>query len=463
MSYRTALLSMLAVAGTQVSLGNIAASGPVDSARPTEIRRNTGRLQLAGLHPAVREGIEVICEQGQLVLTPGTAIIDGKPVRTRGGEVIIPPTETVEISELQLTLVADPVQSWHGGNRLIISRQDRRNLLPGSYMADSLSLRDPARPDEKLAAGRDFVVDNIWGAFSTAQGGRLKAGDKITATYRMSLRRVDALVLQSSGRPWLIHGEPSPDCPLPPKPPDGSLLLANVYRPFNSTVIEPHHLYVPVRQHPDMPPVENLATLDPVLAKLRAGQPVTVVCWGDSVTAGGEASSPGKMYVGLFETLLKQRFPKSAIKVVNAGIGGTSTPGRWPGFQKEVLDFKPDVVTLEFINDAGIPVPDLQKRYDEILAAVRKSGSVLLLITPHFSMPGWMNLPNGRGPDPRPLVAFLRRFARENRVPLADAARRWEQLEQVGVPYETLLRNGINHPDDRGHRIFAEELMRCFP
>ena len=40
---------------------------------------------------------------------------------------------------------------------------------------------------------------------------------------------------------------------------------------------------------------------------------------------------------------------------------------------------------------------------------------------------------------------------------------RWEQLEFQGIPYETLLKNGINHPDDRGHRIFAEELMRYFP
>jgi hypothetical protein len=111
----------------------------------------------------------------------------------------------------------------------------------------------------------------------------------------------------------------------------------------------------------------------------------------------------------------------------------------------------------------GHPVDRLENLYREILSRTRESGAALLLITPHFTMPSWMGLANGRGPDPRPAVAFLRRFARENNLPLADAARRWEQMERIGIPYETLLANGINHPDDRGHEIFAEELMRFFP
>ena len=45
---------------------------------------------------------------------------------------------------------------------------------------------------------------------------------------------------------------------------------------------------------------------------------------------------------------------------------------------------------------------------------------------------------------------------------LADATARWEHLWKEGIPYVTLLRNGINHPDDRGHALFADELMGCF-
>ena len=48
------------------------------------------------------------------------------------------------------------------------------------------------------------------------------------------------------------------------------------------------------------------------------------------------------------------------------------------------------------------------------------------------------------------------------RMALADASARWEHLWQEGLPYVTLLRNGINHPDDRGHSLFSEELIKCF-
>ena len=210
-------------------------------------------------------------------------------------------------------------------------------------------------------------------------------------------------------------------------------------------------------------PKPSIGPVAKTLAKLRAGKPVTIVCWGDSVTVGGDASTPDRRYVDLFGIRLRKRFSKGQIKVINAGIGGTSTNGRLKAYPKEVLAQKPDLITVEFVNDMGIPEPELERSYGEILQRVREAGAALILITPHFTMPQWMNLPNGRGPDGRHAVAFLRRFAAEQKVPLADASRRWEQLETLGIPYETLLMNGINHPDDRGHLFFAEELMRFFP
>ena len=279
----------------------------------------------------------------------------------------------------------------------------------------------------------------------------------------MSLRRIDALVVNANGQASVIQGTPSATCPEPPPIPENVVHIANIYRPFGATTIEPAQVYPITPIKPDLSPIRDVASLKAVLAKLREGKNVTVVCWGDSVTAGGDASTPANCYVALFEAMLKERFPKANIRVINAGIGGSNTAGRFPDIQKEVLDYHPDLVTLEFVNDMGFPVDQLQKRYPAILERIRKADAALLVMTPHYVMPAWMNLPDGRGPDPRPAVGFLRQFTRDNNVPLADASKRWELLEKIGVPYETLLRNGINHPDDRGHRIFAEELMRFFP
>ena len=120
-------------------------------------------------------------------------------------------------------------------------------------------------------------------------------------------------------------------------------------------------------------------------------------------------------------------------------------------------------MTVEFVNDMGLTRSMLLRLYGEVLARTRQAGAAVLWMTPHFTMPSWMGSPDGRGVDRRPAVSFLRHFAADRGLPLVDASRRWERLERIGIPYETLLKNGINHPDDRGHRIYAEELLRFFP
>jgi lysophospholipase L1-like esterase len=375
----------------------------------------------------------------------------------------IDPADRVEWREIPVTLVDGKVQSFRGGNRLPISATDKRNLTPDAYVPNSLRIIVPGQERRFFHSPADFIMDDRWGAFEVPAGSSLKIGTKVLLRYQASLRRIDSLVLTRDGEFRVIRGEPSCDCPMPPELSDGDGLLANIYRPFQSEAVLPAHVYVPSPDPVPPPPLVHPERLEPVLRKLRSGDEVTIVCWGDSVTVGGDASTPEKSYVGLFKTMLAERFPDARIEVINAGIGGSNTRSRFPQFQAEVLDHQPDLVTLEFVNDMGTPDDELASRYPQILERVREAGAELLLITPHFTRPDWMGLKDARGKDPRTAVAFLRRFSREHQVPLADASRRWEQLEHLGIPYETLLRNGINHPDDRGHRIFAEELMRYFP
>jgi hypothetical protein len=65
--------------------------------------------------------------------------------------------------------------------------------------------------------------------------------------------------------------------------------------------------------------------------------------------------------------------------------------------------------------------------------------------------------------DPRPYVKGLRRFAGENNVALADGSKLWCQAWRRGIPYLSMLENSINHPDVRGHALFADALMSLFP
>jgi len=48
-------------------------------------------------------------------------------------------------------------------------------------------------------------------------------------------------------------------------------------------------------------------------------------------------------------------------------------------------------------------------------------------------------------------------------IALADAARRYGRLWRQGIPYLTLMENGINHPNLAGHQILADSLLALFP
>ena len=104
----------------------------------------------------------------------------------------------------------------------------------------------------------------------------------------------------------------------------------------------------------------------------------------------------------------------------------------------------------------------MRGHYGKAIAQARGIGAEVILITPHFTMPSMMGFDDEWGVDRRPACQALREIAEAEAVGLADAARRWQRLARIGLPYTTLLYNGINHPDDRGHRIFIDELLTFF-
>ena len=38
----------------------------------------------------------------------------------------------------------------------------------------------------------------------------------------------------------------------------------------------------------------------------------------------------------------------------------------------------------------------------------------------------------------------------------------WKHLYKEGIPYFAMFNNGYNHPNAPGHRLFVEEILKCF-
>lgn len=420
------------------------------------------RVQTLGQNPAVVEGLEIVCRERSVVVTDGRCKVGGKVVEVKRVELPVDPSDSVRVDSEVGPLSESKPQSWRGGTRLKAGREPRR-VMPSQLEPGSLKVTDAKDRGVKYQRDHDYFLDEFWGALSRLPNGRITKGRPVAISYTYGRRRVDRIEILPDGKVQIRRGEPDVDCPAMPPSTPGAATLATVYRPYHAKAVEPHHVYVVDPVKAAECPKADLAPVARTLAKLRAGKPVTIVCWGDSVTVGGDASRPELRYVDLFATRLKERFPACDVKVINAGIGGTSTHGRLKAYPKEVLAHKPDLITVEFVNDMRLPKKTLLANWTSAIEQARAIGAEFVIVTPHFVMPSWMDKRYARGRENREDCLALRQLARDAKVGLADAALRWELLEYAGMPYEILLMNGINHPDDRGHELFVDELMRLFP
>jgi lysophospholipase L1-like esterase len=323
---------------------------------------------------------------------------------------------------------------------------------PGSLRPGSVRVAGPAG---ELAIGEDVFVDQVWGAVTRAP----EVAGPFVVDYDYGLLRVDAVVDAGDG-PEVIMGKSHLSNPLPPPVPTGAKHLANLFLPYHANPAEAELLPVSrsagLRSHPQS------ARLPRWSESLRGGSG-RITCLGDSVTVGYSASSPATAYPALLGRMLAAHGLSATVTAVAVG-GSTST--QWLGLDDpmpgtdwdRVTTSKPDLVTVEFVNDAHLSIPQIERSYQLLLHQTHALGADLLLVEPHFSRPDWMGASTMDLVDERPYVGFLREFARRYDVALTSVSPRWQELWSLGIPYLTMLRNGINHPDDRGHAIFAEEI-----
>jgi len=411
-----------------------------------------------------------------ITVAPGQAEMSGHTVSiTAPATFTVAPAPIQSVSDEALKLSTDKPAGWAKGTRLHGCNARDVNAS-GSFIPSSLEIRI-TKGGDLLKEGDDYLVDPEWGHVGLGPQSRVTANDTVFASYRYSLRRMDTVQVSADGKVSLKQGHPHISAPVPPDADAGQVAIAHVFVDYGATELAPENIY-PIKESPTQAVTASTPGRIPkTLAKLKAGEPVTIVCLGDSVTAGGNASKPELRYVDVFAAGLRERFPKAKIDVQNISAGGSNSrqwldPEKHPyrdlhGLENparfdRVVEAKPDLVTIEFVNDAGLAAAQVEESYSEILHRLEPIGTEVILISPHFTMWRMMGFKTMREAEKRPYVLALRDFAGRHGIALADASARWEHLAKEGLPYLTLLDNTINHPDDRGHRLFAEELWKCF-
>jgi len=387
----------------------------------------------------------------------GEVRIGGQVVRVKDVERLdIEPAEEIAVRDEPIAIADGEINHWIGGTSLpgVLDRRAEVRLWgclkPGTLVVKS------APDGEPYARGRDYEVDETWGAAVRLPTGRIAEKATVYASYTYGLERLDTVQVDAKGWVSVRRGKSEKICPLPAGAEKGCRAIANIYVSYHAPAISRDLIY------PIGPRVKPVISRDPqryvahTLRKLRAGGPVTVVFLGDSVTAGGNASSPAYRFPNLFASRLQRMFPRSQVTMINAGVGGSNSDFGLQRLDKDVLAHRPDLVVTEFVNDMGWPREKILHNYAELVRRIRANGETdIIICTPHLMAEFFMGKFDAA-------AQALRDSAAENGVGLADVSRMWRDLAGQGIPYLTLLANRINHPDNRGHRLFADALIEFF-
>ncbi|MBE6729543.1 MAG: hypothetical protein E7568_04855 [Ruminococcaceae bacterium] len=209
----------------------------------------------------------------------------------------------------------------------------------------------------------------------------------------------------------------------------------------------------------------NYSRIAKTMRKAENGESVCIAFFGGSITAGSAASSSESCFANLVYKWWKEKFPKSDIKFVNAGIGATNSNIGVHRLKKHVLDFEPDFVLAEFsVNDKD----DCENRiggtyspldstagdcysasYEAVLRRLlsndNKMGVAVLFLTAKST--------NGPKDSAEKIQCEI---ANHYNLPSVSCSKGfWNQIESGEMAVEEIWSNDNLHPNDSGHAVIA--------
>lgn len=203
-------------------------------------------------------------------------------------------------------------------------------------------------------------------------------------------------------------------------------------------------------------------SLPKTLARLRAGKPLTLSISGDSISAGADASALAKAppnmppYPDLVAAQLEASY-KAPVTLRNRAVGGWSITHGLTDLDKLLTD-KPNLIVVAYgMNDVGRRDPKwFTEQTAKLIARVQAADKEIeiILIAPMLGNAEWVHTPREVFPKYRDGLASLTGPG----VALADLTAIWETLLKNKHDLD-LIGNGLNHPCDFGHRVYAQTIL----
>jgi lysophospholipase L1-like esterase len=200
---------------------------------------------------------------------------------------------------------------------------------------------------------------------------------------------------------------------------------------------------------PCLPPkggAQPVGSLAHVASKLAAGQPVVIVAFGSSSTAGYGSSSPEFTYPNRLAAQLRLQYP-----------GGDDAPEMMKRLQAEVLDMHPDLVIWQVGTNAvlrNLDPDETARMVEDGVARIQASGADVVLVDPQYSP-----RVTERAESASKMVRLLGKVAALRHVgifPRFEVMRDWH--ERQAIPIDSFVISDGLHMNDWGYACFAQLL-----
>lgn len=203
-----------------------------------------------------------------------------------------------------------------------------------------------------------------------------------------------------------------------------------------------------------------------------------VVFAGDSVTDAGSflpvgeglADSLGRGYVRKIENLIGALYPNIFVRVTNSGVGGNTSRDLLARFQRDVLDLKPDWVSI------CIGINDVWRQYDcpamrdyhvypeeyeenlrQMLSMLEGRIKGVFLMTPFYIETNKQDRMRKRVDE---YCAICKKLAEEYNCTFVDLQGRFDNY-LTHKQYAGYVSVDRVHPNEIGATIIAHEFLKC--
>ena len=192
-----------------------------------------------------------------------------------------------------------------------------------------------------------------------------------------------------------------------------------------------------------------MTRLKNLMKRAANGESLVIGFLGGSITQGSLSSTPKNCYAYLVYEWWKKSFPNAAFSFVNGGIGGTTSHYGGARAWKDVLCYRPDIVTVDFsVND------DANEFFEETYEGTLRR----LLAAP--SAPAVVVLNNVFYDTGKNAQDYHNRIADHYGIPhvsIKDTV--YPDVESGKIVRADITPDNL-HPNDKGHRLVADEICK---